>query len=186
MMKGFATDCTRRVELADWEELERYCYRVAGCVGLLALPIMGVEEDEGGAFARALGMALKLTNILRDLDEDMANKRFYIPQNLRERFDITADNWRRADIISLQAAAAPLSDKALDCFEQTRLLMPMTAQKNLLPALLMRDSYELLLRRMRRRGEYARKRKRMRLSVIDKARIAIKGVSYALRASMRR
>ena len=76
-----------------WEELYLYCYRVAGTVGLMVLPIMGCSEDstleEALEPALALGVALQLTNILRDVGEDRARRRIYLPQEDLERFGVS-------------------------------------------------------------------------------------------------
>jgi 15-cis-phytoene synthase len=72
-----------RDDLAGWvpacqSDLDRYCYRVAGTVGLVMSALLGGGRDADGA-AVALGSAMQLTNILRDIDEDAANGRRYLP-----------------------------------------------------------------------------------------------------------
>lgn len=61
------------------EELLRYCYRVAGTVGLMMCPILGVREREALAYAIDLGVAMQLTNICRDVLEDARRQRVYLP-----------------------------------------------------------------------------------------------------------
>ena len=67
-----------------FDELYLYCYRVAGTVGLMMMPIMGTAEgytyEEALEPALALGVALQLTNILRDVGEDRARQQIYLPQ----------------------------------------------------------------------------------------------------------
>jgi phytoene synthase len=76
-----------------WEELEVYCYRVASTVGLLSIPIIGLAP--GAMFAQAaipatqLGIALQLTNILRDVGEDAQRGRIYLPEEDLACFDLT-------------------------------------------------------------------------------------------------
>jgi phytoene synthase len=81
---------------ATWNELERYCYLVASTVGLLSLPIIGLARDaefgEAAPFAIQLGVALQLTNILRDVGEDAAAGRVYLPESDLARFGLTADD----------------------------------------------------------------------------------------------
>jgi phytoene synthase len=81
----------------DFEPLRNYCYRVAGVVGLASIYIWGFE---GGAETEALaidrGIAFQLTNILRDLREDAANGRIYLPTDELEQFGVTADDLRSA------------------------------------------------------------------------------------------
>lgn len=72
---------------ATERELDRYCYRVAGTVGVVMTSILGAREtDEGYAAAAALGMAMQRTNILRDIDEDAAHGRVYLAQETILRY----------------------------------------------------------------------------------------------------
>lgn len=85
LMRGVVTD-THKNRYASWSELKLYCYRVASVVGLMVTPIFGYR---GGAetlrCAEALGYAMQLTNILRDVGEDARLNRIYLPQeDLRE------------------------------------------------------------------------------------------------------
>jgi phytoene synthase len=64
---------------ATWDDLSLYCYRVAGTVGLMVAPILGCQDDEALPHAVALGTAMQLTNILRDIAEDAAQGRLYLP-----------------------------------------------------------------------------------------------------------
>lgn len=67
------------VRFADWEELSVYCYRVAGTVGLLVSPILGCADEAALPRAVDLGIAMQLTNILRDVAEDGRSGRLYLP-----------------------------------------------------------------------------------------------------------
>lgn len=79
-----------------FEELYLYCYRVAGTVGMMMLPILGtadgVTEEQAKAPAEALGIALQLTNILRDVGEDLKRGRIYLPLDELKRFGLTEDD----------------------------------------------------------------------------------------------
>ncbi len=75
-------------------DLEVYCHRVASAVGLACLPIWGCSSDEAEQPARRCGLAFQLTNILRDLKEDAACGRVYLPAEDLERFDYTLDELR--------------------------------------------------------------------------------------------
>lgn len=70
-------------------DLDVYCYRVAGCVGEMMASILGVWDDAAWNAARALGNAMQRTNILRDVDEDLANGRVYLARDTLARFGIT-------------------------------------------------------------------------------------------------
>eukprot|EP00904_Undaria_pinnatifida_P014149 jgi/Undpi1/9865/HiC_scaffold_28.g12319.m1 len=79
-----------------FEELELYCYRVAGTVGLMVLPILGtaegVSEEDAKFPALSLGIALQLTNILRDVGEDAVRGRIYLPLEDLEKFGVDPEN----------------------------------------------------------------------------------------------
>lgn len=74
---------------ADFAALDRYCYRVAGVVGLMMTHIFGYRSDRCLPNALALGTAMQLTNILRDVAEDLAMGRVYLPQDELARFGLT-------------------------------------------------------------------------------------------------
>ena len=70
-----------------FEELYRYCYRAAAAVGLLCIEIFGYSEDTAQQHAEELGIAMQLTNILRDVREDMTRGRVYLPGEDLRRFN---------------------------------------------------------------------------------------------------
>ena len=78
LVAGVEMDLTQ-LRYGTFEELRRYCYRVASVVGLICLRIFGDEEERGRAYAENLGVALQLTNILRDIGSDLARGRIYLP-----------------------------------------------------------------------------------------------------------
>jgi 15-cis-phytoene synthase len=98
LIEGVGRDLTKR-QYANWDELEHYCYLVASTVGLLSMPIIGLAP--GATFAQAapyairLGIALQLTNILRDVGEDAAGGRVYLPQSDLSQFGLTVEDIRQ-------------------------------------------------------------------------------------------
>ncbi|GCE19628.1 phytoene desaturase [Dictyobacter kobayashii] len=85
LLDGVEMDLTRQRYL-NFDELHLYCYRVAGTVGLLTSPIFGYEDEEALNHAVDLGIALQLTNILRDIGEDARRDRIYLPLDEMARF----------------------------------------------------------------------------------------------------
>ncbi len=77
---GILSD-TDRVRMQDDGELLRYCYRVAGCVGLLMCGVIGVEDERAFPYALDLGIGMQLTNICRDVLEDLKMDRIYVPRS---------------------------------------------------------------------------------------------------------
>jgi phytoene synthase len=95
LISGVASDL-QPVVYQSWEQLERYCYLVASTVGLLSIPIVGLRKgvsfEQAAPFAIQLGIALQLTNILRDVGEDAAQGRVYLPQEDLERFGLSRED----------------------------------------------------------------------------------------------
>lgn len=122
MIEGQRMDL-RRQRYASFEDLELYCYRVAGTVGLMTQEVMGLdpaytsapwsERPDTSHAAVALGIANQLTNILRDVGEDRSRGRIYLPQEDLRRFGYSEaelmagtvnDNWRALMAFQLQRA----------------------------------------------------------------------------------
>lgn len=103
---------------ATWAELQRYCYCVASTVGLISMHIIGVNGDDAALMQRsqppaiALGIALQLTNILRDVGEDLSRNRIYLPQEDLHHFGVSEDD--------LRAGVVSASFRALMQFEIAR------------------------------------------------------------------
>src|SRR5687768_6050341 len=89
IIDGMEMDLTQTRYL-DWAGLERYCYLVAGVVGLLAAGIFGYRNARTLEYARALGTAFQLTNIIRDVGEDARKNRIYLPIDDLQKFGVTA------------------------------------------------------------------------------------------------
>ncbi|HVX53874.1 presqualene diphosphate synthase HpnD [Nocardioides sp.] len=83
LIDGVETDLADVVTIADWDALVVYCRRVAGSIGRLCLSIFGSDavDERTELFADQLGIALQQTNILRDVREDLGNRRIYLPQS---------------------------------------------------------------------------------------------------------
>ena len=80
------------VDLQSWEELDLYCYRVAGTVGLMMMRVFGLEDEKAEPRALDLGRGMQLTNILRDVAEDAAAGRVYLPANERKEYGIRKED----------------------------------------------------------------------------------------------
>jgi len=87
VIDGMAMDLDRSRYL-DFAELESYCHRVAGVVGLMSAEIFGATSAATREYARDLGIAFQLTNIIRDVGEDARRGRIYLPQDELARFGV--------------------------------------------------------------------------------------------------
>ena len=99
LLRGVKMDITG-TRYETFEELRVYCYRVAGTVGLLMAPILGLKDSSAAGSAVDLGIAMQLTNILRDIGEDARNGRIYLPREDMERFGV-----READVLRGEATS---------------------------------------------------------------------------------
>jgi phytoene synthase len=95
MIEGVASDLEPRV-IADFNELYRYCYRVASVVGLTTIHILGFTSPEALPLAEKCGIAFQLTNILRDVREDAGLGRVYLPAEDLDRFAVSVDDLTHA------------------------------------------------------------------------------------------
>ena len=100
VIDGMAMDADEDIRAPDWATLDLYCDRVACAVGRLSVRIFGLAAEPGDALAHHLGRALQLTNILRDIDEDAALGRLYLPREALAAAGVTTDD-------PLAAAADP-------------------------------------------------------------------------------
>lgn len=102
LMEGAADDL-QTVRIQNKEEFIQYCYKVAGTVGLAMFDLMDVQPTNARANAVDLGIAMQITNICRDIKEDLERDRIYIPQSLLEKYSITEN----------QLKNGPLNEKQL-------------------------------------------------------------------------
>ena len=90
VIDGMEMDARADIRAPSFNELDLYCDRVASAVGRLSVRIFGMDDADGVALAYHLGRALQLTNILRDIDEDAAIGRLYLPREALRQAGITA------------------------------------------------------------------------------------------------
>ena len=114
IIDGMAMDAEGDIRAPDWATLDLYCDRVASAVGRLSVRIFGLRGEQGEALSYHLGRALQLTNILRDIDEDAAVGRLYLPREALDAAGVTTDD-------PLEAAADPrLAAACLDVAARAR------------------------------------------------------------------
>jgi phytoene synthase len=87
VLDGMDMDVAEDIVAPDLATLDLYCDRVASAVGRLSIKVFGMDEGPGFELAHHLGRALQLTNILRDIDEDAAVGRLYLPREYLEKMD---------------------------------------------------------------------------------------------------
>jgi phytoene synthase len=143
----------RQTRYLDWAGLERYCYRVASVVGLLAAGIFGYRDARTLDYAKNLGIAFQLTNIIRDVGEDARKNRVYLPVEDLQRFGVPA-----ADI--LQAKETPAfrtlmefeAERARGYYQSAMSALPAADRRAQRPGLIMAAIYRTLLDEIQREG----------------------------------
>jgi phytoene synthase len=169
------TDAAPAIRIADAAALDLYCRRVAGSVGAMAVRIFGAPE--AASFGLALGRTLQLVNILRDLDEDAARDRVYLPLDLLASHGVPDGPASRILAAPGTAAAAQiLAAQVATGFAQAEAELHALGGAPLLPARIMMWGYRRLFDRLLARG-FGAPRIRPRLTRGEKARMA----AYALR-----
>jgi len=168
VIDGMEMDADDSVRIADMDALRDYCDHVACAVGRLSTPIFGLSEDRGAELADALGQALQLTNILRDLDEDARSDRLYLPQSLLLAHGIPGSSPAAALADPrISAVCDEVARLAQRKFEETAVILKLCERRRVRPARLMMESYRRLLVGLMRRG-WQRRNERMSLPLIRK------------------
>jgi len=164
VIDGMAMDVARDIRWPELEELDLYCDRVASAVGRLSVRIFGMPRGPGVELAYHLGRALQLTNILRDIDEDAAIGRVYLPvECLAEAgIPLTTPLAVVADP-RIDGALRPLVARVHDHYRAADAVLAARPGGHLLAPRLMEAVYSKLLRRMERTG-WAPPRTRVRVS----------------------
>jgi phytoene synthase len=168
----------RGTEYQTFEQLRVYCRCVAGTVGRLSLGVFGCTDPKRGAeFADTLGLGLQLTNILRDVREDAANGRTYLPADDLARFGCEQGFGSRpaadADFRGLVLFEA---GRAQEYFDEGLLLLPMLDRRSRACVAAMAGIYHRLLERIVRDPE-AVLRGRVSLPAWEKAYVAVAGLA---------
>jgi phytoene synthase len=132
-----------------FDDLRIYCYRVASAVGLVSIEIFGYRNQRCKQYAIELGLALQMTNIIRDVGKDMQNGRIYLPQEDMARFHYSETelmqrqyNERFVQLLEFQAR------RARQFFANAAAALPAEDRKAMAPAEIMGSVYRGLLRRI--------------------------------------
>jgi presqualene diphosphate synthase len=153
VIDGMETDVITDVRAPTWSELDLYCDRVASAVGRLSVKIFGLEGKSGRGLAHHLGRALQLTNILRDLDEDAAVGRLYLPQEALVAAGINAaDPGVALASPSLGRVCAELVKAARDHFDSADEIMASAPRRAVRAPRIMGAVYRLILEHTASRG----------------------------------
>jgi presqualene diphosphate synthase len=146
VIDGMEMDVVDDIRAPDDATLDAYCNRVASAVGRLSVRVFGMEEQNGIALAHHLGRALQLTNILRDLDEDAAFGRLYLPATaLREAGIMTTDPAAVLASPALGKVCACVVERARGHFAQADKIMARNPRRCVRAPRIMGEAYRLIL-----------------------------------------
>jgi phytoene synthase len=146
-------DAVTRLRVADAAELALYCDRVACAVGRLCCGVFGTTPAAGVRLAGALGEALQLTNILRDIHEDALRDHVYLPADLMRRHGIAdVETTAFLDHAGLAAVCAEIAALAERRFDEADAAMRACDKRAIRPALIMKVVYHDVLRALKARG----------------------------------
>ncbi|HYD97341.1 MAG TPA: presqualene diphosphate synthase HpnD [Noviherbaspirillum sp.] len=137
----------------DYKGLQRYCWHVAGAVGILSASIFGATRPQTLQYAEKLGLAFQLTNIIRDVGEDARKGRIYLPVNELQQFNVTA-----ADILNgrhgenFEKLMRFQAERARAAYDEAFALLPAEDRRAQRPGLMMAAIYRALLDEVERDG----------------------------------
>jgi 15-cis-phytoene synthase len=152
ILDGMEMDLTQNRYL-DFKNLEQYCYRVASAVGLLAARIFGYNDPATLSYAKDLGTAFQLTNIVRDVGEDARKGRLYLPLDELARFEVTPqqifDSRYDQNFVRLMAFQA---ERAEGYYDRAFAQLPKADRPSQRAGLIMAAIYRTLLAEIRSDG----------------------------------
>lgn len=152
VIDGMAMDLDQSRYL-DFAALELYCHRVAGVVGLISAEILGYGDAATRGYARDLGIAFQLTNIIRDVGEDARRGRIYLPQEDLDRFGVASSAiLRREYSASFRALMAFEAARAQQWYDRALAQLPAVDRRVQRAGLIMAAIYRALLSEIARDG----------------------------------
>lgn len=152
LLLGVESDL-RGEPIERFEDLRLYCYRVASTVGLLVVTLLGCRSPRAYAWAETLGIAVQLTNVLRDVGHDAAGGRIYLPREDLARFGVSPESLLAGESgESLRLLLAYEAERARLLYEEADALLPDEDRRRLRAAAAMGAIYRALLDEIHRRG----------------------------------
>jgi phytoene synthase len=163
IIDGMEMDVIADIRAPERATLDLYCDRVACAVGRLSVRVFGLQRDAGLALAHNLGLALQLTNILRDLDEDASLGRLYLPREALQANGIVSTEPR--EVLAHPAVGKVcglIADRAEGHFAEARKIMARNPRRLVRAPRIMGEAYHVILEGLIGRG-FAQPRARVRL-----------------------
>ncbi len=177
IIDGMEMDVVADIRAPDLATLDLYCDRVASAVGRLSVRVFGMPREDGIQLAYHLGRALQLTNILRDIDEDAAIGRLYLPREALYHAGITSsDPQKVAADRALPKACASIAERAKAHFAKAEEIMTRNSRRAVRAPRIMGKYYRAILELLLARG-FAAPRAPVRVGKVARLGIILR---YAL------
>ncbi len=189
MVEGMLMDVSGKPIVTE-EDLQLYCYRVAGVVGLMSIAVFGYSNESSKRFALRMGDALQLTNILRDVYEDTKIGRIYLPQQTRAKFNVTDSDIRQGFTDdkernhNLRSLLSYFEEKAEQAYDDALQALPAEDRESLCPSLMMGAIYYAHLARLKA-IDFNVWKHQARISPLRKIWLAWRAWSYERKAAKR-
>ncbi len=164
-----------QVQYKTFEDLRVYCYRVASVVGLVCIRVFGYQDLKAEKFAEQLGLAFQLTNIVRDVKEDLSIGRVYLPDEDLAKFDLKAEQLQVSlDSPGLRHVLAVEADRARELYLSADALLPLIDEDSQPALWVLSTIYRRLLEKITRL-QYDVFSQKVSLTVREKLTILGKG-----------
>ncbi len=143
-------------DLADdpidsFDDLRLYCYRVASTVGLQVVRVLGYRNPQSLDYAETMGIAVQLTNVLRDIGQDADTGRIYLPRDELDQFGVSSDDLQSGRMTDeLRLCLDSYAERARLYYERAESLLPSEDRRTLRPAVAMGRIYRTLLEELNR------------------------------------
>ena len=152
LVRGVEMDLRVR-RYQSFDQLYEYCYRVAAVVGLICIQIFGYRDVRAKEHAIDLGIAMQLTNIIRDIPEDTGRDRIYLPQDELARWGVSERHLLEGIVDErFQALLAFQVQRAREYFRRGRRLLPLVPRASRACPAILGELYSRVLDRVERRG----------------------------------
>ncbi len=179
VIDGMLMDAVPSLKIRDMDELVVYCDRVACAVGRMSVAVFEIDPGIGAELAKSLGLALQLTNVLRDVGEDWERDHIYLPEDL-----LRAEGVDMGDLLNplfnagLAAVCGHIAEMAASQFQDAERLIESCDRSRVRPALIMKNVYHRLFLRILDRG-WGRLHERVALSKFEKSALILKSTLFS-------
>ncbi len=139
--------------LDSFDDLRLYCYRVASTVGLQVVRVLGYRNPQSLDYAETLGIAVQLTNVLRDVGHDASTGRIYLPRGELDRFGVSPEDLRNRRMTDeLRQLLGFYAERTRGFYDRAEELLPNEDRRSLRPAVAMGRIYRTLFEELNQKG----------------------------------